>query len=319
MASYPNTVKHVQTETVMGARTARYAVEMARVLAGDEATLRPRPPLSALICCDRPPRPGRRGDGGGPGPRRGRHPGRLHVDGHAGSTGPATIAGTVVAGRRRDRRGADADPAGPPGRARLPLADDRHDGAAHRRLTWRRAGRARSPTWPGVELAHAWGVPTLAGVFGTDAPMPGWQSAGDAASSLMLCALAGAETGSGMGLLESCTLLYPEQLVLDGDLHERVRIDAAGLDTSREALALDVIRAVGPRGHFLYERHTRDELRRRRFSPLTGQPDGWVGSGTRSKWRGTRWTGSWPIIFRSRWRRRSRPSCRAFSLWLTGR
>jgi trimethylamine--corrinoid protein Co-methyltransferase len=50
LASYPNTVKHVQTETVMGARPARWAVEMARVLAGDEATLRARPPLSALIC-----------------------------------------------------------------------------------------------------------------------------------------------------------------------------------------------------------------------------------------------------------------------------
>jgi len=37
-----------------------------------------------------------------------------------------------------------------------------------------------------------------------------------------------------------------------------------------------VIKAVGPKGHYLHERHTRDELRRRRFSPLTGQvgPDG---------------------------------------------
>jgi trimethylamine--corrinoid protein Co-methyltransferase len=123
----------------------------------------------------------------------------------------------------------------------------------------------------GVELAHAWGVPTLAGVFGTDARTPGWQAAAEAAVALTLNALAGAETGSGMGLLESCTLFTPEQLVLDADLHERVRCTLAAFDTSREALALDVIRKVGPKGHFLYEQHTRDELRRRRFSPLTGQ------------------------------------------------
>jgi len=127
-----------------------------------------------------------------------------------------------------------------------------------------------------VELAHAWGVPTLAGVYGTDARTPGWQAAAEAAVALTLCALAGAETGSGMGLLDACTLFTPEQLVLDADLHERVRCTLAAFDTSREALALDVIKAVGPKGHFLYERHTRDELRRRRFSPLTGQvaPDG---------------------------------------------
>ena len=63
-------------------------------------------------------------------------------------------------------------------------------------------------------------------------------------------------------------------MVLDSDIYHRVRIEAAGLDTSREALALDVIKAVGPRGHFLRQRHTRDHMRRRLFSNLTGQPDG---------------------------------------------
>jgi trimethylamine--corrinoid protein Co-methyltransferase len=124
----------------------------------------------------------------------------------------------------------------------------------------------------GVEIAHHWGIPTLAGVFGTDAPAPGWQAASEAAVSLTLGALLGAETGSGMGLLDSCMLCYPEQIVLDADLHERVRANLAGLDTSAEALALDVVRRVGPRAHFLYERHTRDGLRRLEFSGLTGQP-----------------------------------------------
>jgi trimethylamine--corrinoid protein Co-methyltransferase len=51
-----------------------------------------------------------------------------------------------------------------------------------------------------------------------------------------------------------------------------VRNEAAGLDTSAEALALDVIKGVGPRGHFLAHRHTRTNLRRRQFSDLTAQP-----------------------------------------------
>ena len=41
-------------------------------------------------------------------------------------------------------------------------------------------------------------------------------------------------------------------------------------------MALDVIREVGPRGHFLYQAHTRDGLRAMHFSSLTGRraPDG---------------------------------------------
>ena len=49
-ASFTHTVKHVQTETVMGATPARYAVRMAEAVAGDRQALRARPLLSALIC-----------------------------------------------------------------------------------------------------------------------------------------------------------------------------------------------------------------------------------------------------------------------------
>jgi trimethylamine--corrinoid protein Co-methyltransferase len=66
-------------------------------------------------------------------------------------------------------------------------------------------------------------------------------------------------------------LLYPEAVMLDADVYHRVRFEAAGLDTSDEALALDVIHEVGPRGHFLKHRHTRQNLRKRQFSNLTGQ------------------------------------------------
>jgi trimethylamine:corrinoid methyltransferase-like protein len=75
-----------------------------------------------------------------------------------------------------------------------------------------------------------------------------------------------------MGLLETCTLLQPEEIILDNDIYHRVRIDAEGLDTSREALALDVIKTVGPHSHYLGQRHTRENLRRRAFSGLTSQP-----------------------------------------------
>jgi trimethylamine--corrinoid protein Co-methyltransferase len=67
-------------------------------------------------------------------------------------------------------------------------------------------------------------------------------------------------------------LLYPEAILMDAELYHRVCFEAAGLDTSPEAIALEVIKEVGPRGHFLAHRHTRTNLRRRQFSDLTAQP-----------------------------------------------
>jgi trimethylamine--corrinoid protein Co-methyltransferase len=249
---------------------ARYAVEMARVIAGDEATMHERPPLSSLICTIAPLAQDQGGMESALVFAEAGLPVGFMSMANTGSTAPATIAGTVVA--------ADAEIV-----AAMVLIQMAYPGAPVYHslmpgIMHPRTGAYLGTAWEGeliyavgVELAHMWGVPTLAGIFGTDAQVPGWQSAGDSASCLLLNALCGAETGSGMGLLESCTLLYPEAVILDTDIYHRVRIDAAGLDTSREALALDVIKAVGPRGHYLRQRHTRDHIRQRQFSDLTAQ------------------------------------------------
>jgi trimethylamine--corrinoid protein Co-methyltransferase len=125
----------------------------------------------------------------------------------------------------------------------------------------------------GVELAHMWGVPTLAGMGGTDAHEMGWESSMAGAKSQLLGALCGAETGSGMGLVRGSTILYPEALVLEGEIFNNVRDSVAGLNTNPDYMALDVIRAVGPRGHFLRERHTRDFFRKLNFSEIVHVPD----------------------------------------------
>jgi trimethylamine--corrinoid protein Co-methyltransferase len=272
-ASYNNTVKHVQSETIMDAQMAQFAVEMARVIAGNEKTLRDRPPLSLLVCCIAPLGLDRAGMESALTLAEAGLPVGFMSMSNVGSTGPATLAGTLVTG--------DAEIV-----AAMTLIQMAHQGAPvfHSMMPGimhPRTGAYLATAWEGtllypigVELAHQWGVPSLAGVFATDGQVPGWQAGGDATSSLLLCALSGAETGSGLGLLESCTLLYPEQLLLDSDIYQRVRIEAAGLDTSPEALALDVIKEVGPRGAFLRHRHTRDNMRKRVFSELSLQVAG---------------------------------------------
>jgi trimethylamine--corrinoid protein Co-methyltransferase len=271
-ASFNNTVKHVQSETVMGEDLGKYAVEMARVIAGNDETMRKRPPLSLLVCCIAPLGQDKEGMESALQFAEAGLPVGFMSMANVGSTGPATLAGTVVAGDAEIVSALVLIQMAHPG---APVFHSFMPGVMHPRT-----GGYLATTWEGtllypigVEMAHHWGVPTLAGIFATDGQVPGWQSAGDAASSLMLCALAGAETGSGLGLLESCSILYPESLLLDSDIYHRIRTEVAGLDTSREEMALDVIKQVGPRGLFLKHRHTRENLKRRKYSQLTAQAD----------------------------------------------
>ncbi len=270
-AAFNSTIKHVQSETIMGEWTARYAIEMADVVAGDEQARRQRPPLSLLVCTIAPLAQDRDGLESALLFAQAGLPIGFMSMANTGSTAPATLAGTLVI--------ADAEII-----SALVLIQMAHPGASvfHSMMPGvmhPRTGDYLSSTlessafYPlGTEIAHHWAVPTLAGVFGTDAMVPGWQSAEEAESSLLLCALTGAETGSGLGVVESCMLLYPEAVLMDADVYHRVRHEASGLDTSPEALALDVIKEVGPRGNFLAHRHTRTHLRQRQFSQLTAQP-----------------------------------------------
>ena len=167
---------------------------MARVVAGDEATLRARPPLSSLVCTIAPLAQDAEGMEAALVFAEAGLPVGFMSMANAGSTGPATIPGTIAA--------ADAEivaalvlvqlvqPGAPVFHSLMPGLMDRRTGG-HLATTWE--GEVAYPV--GVELAHAWGVPTLAGVFGTDAPVPGWQAAAEAAVALTLCALCGAETG----------------------------------------------------------------------------------------------------------------------------
>ena len=270
-ASFNNTIKHVQSETIMGEWAGRYAIEMADVVAGNEQVRRQRPPLSLLVCTIAPLAQDREGlESALLFAQAGLPVGFMSMV-NTGSTAPATIAGTLVTGDAEIISALVLIQMAYPG---APVFHSLLPGIMHPRT-----GDYQSSAWEGsllyplgAEMAHRWGVPTLAGIFGTDAQVPGWQSAAEAASSLLLCALVGAETGSGLGLVESCMLLYPEAVLIDADLYHRVRFESAGLDTSPEALALDVIKEVGPRGQYLAHRHTRMNLHRRQFSDLTAQP-----------------------------------------------
>ncbi|MGE5225454.1 MAG: trimethylamine methyltransferase family protein [Planctomycetaceae bacterium] len=270
-ASWANTVKHVQSETVMGAREARYAVEMTAVIAGSREALRARSPFSDLICTIAPLVQDHAGieaamvlaEAGIP-------VGFLSMP-TLGTTAPATLAGALAMGDAEVISGIVllqlAHPGTPVFHSIMQAWADPRSGAY---VSYSLDSRMR---YAPVEMAHHWGVPSLGAAYGTDAPAPGtWQSGVEPALDPFWCALTGPEIVTGMGLVRTYTLLYPEALILDDDIYQRARHALLEMPLDDEALAVDVVASVGPAGHFLYEEHTRKWMRDAMRRALTHQP-----------------------------------------------
>ncbi len=268
-ASFNNTLKHVQTPTVVEEITTRYAVEMAKVVAGNEETMRKRPPLSLLICTIAPlAMDAESMDSALVAAEAGLPVGFMSMP-NTGSTSPATIEATLSQGDAEIVSAMVLIQMAFPG---APTYHSFMPGMTHPR-TGAYYGHDGFIYAMGVELAHMWGVPTLAGTFGGSASTPGWESAQGGAVTSLLCSLCGAETGSGMGLLRGSTLLYPEGLVLDAEIYQGVRANAGGIDIDPDKMALDIIHSVGQRGHFLGQRHTREYMRKLNFSDVVYIPE----------------------------------------------
>jgi trimethylamine--corrinoid protein Co-methyltransferase len=113
-----------------------------------------------------------------------------------------------------------------------------------------------------TELLHSFGLPALGAFGGTDAELPGtWQAGVETMLQLLQVALDGCETYTGIGLTNTYNLFTPEKLILDDDLYHRARHAFLEIPMDEESLALDVIDAVGPGGHFLAQPHTRRHMR----------------------------------------------------------
>jgi trimethylamine--corrinoid protein Co-methyltransferase len=82
---------------------------------------------------------------------------------------------------------------------------------------------------------------------------------------------------------ENCQSL--EKLVVDNEYCGAAYRLAQGITVDEVSLAVEVIGKVGPGGHFLAEKHTRQNLRKERFMPSDVldrlSPDAWVKAGSR--------------------------------------
>ncbi len=258
-AIWNNSVKHVQSETIMGKRECEYAVEMSTIITGTKEELRKRPPLSLVVCSIAPLMQDHAGIEGAMVMAEAGIPVGFLAMPTLGTTAPATHAGALAM--------ADAEvisatvliqllaPGAPVFHSIMQAWADPRTGGY---VSYPRDGRGRYGT---VEMAHHWGMPCLGACYGTDSIETGtWQSAAEPALDPILAGLVSPEIVTGMGLARTYTRLYPEQIILDNDLYQRARSYLMRMEVSEETLALEAIQNVGPGGHFLAQKHTRKHM-----------------------------------------------------------
>ncbi len=132
-----------------------------------------------------------------------------------------------------------------------------------------------------VELAHYYGLPIFGLAGASDSKIPDEQAAAEAAFSLILETLCGAQMVHDVGYLEGGRLNSVEQIVICDELINYVKRFMTGLEISEETLALDIIDEVGPHGDFLGTKHTRKHFKKDWYPTLFDRTnyDNWIVGG----------------------------------------
>ena len=254
--------KHVQTETVVTAREARVAVEMAAVLAGGHEALRRRPVLSIMQCSVSP---------------LAHETGSLEaglVAAEAGlpvgfmtmascvSTAPATLAGTLLVGNAEVLSALALMQMARPG---CPVFYAAAQTSADLRTGGYTGGGPEDFLFGAASnvLADFYKVPLSMGAYATGAKEPGWQAGVDNSFSAFVALSTGSDMLLGAGLLHGSRIFSYEELLMDVEIWSILHAMFQGIEVSDETLALDAIRGVGPGGNFLSHRHTLKHMHER--------------------------------------------------------
>ena len=260
LAVWNNSTKHVQTESIYNKREAHASIEMASLIAGGRHELRHRPILSMMQCTA---------------PPLGHDGGSLEaslIAAEAGipvgfmtmasclTTGPATSAGTLVVGNAEVISATAllqlVYPGAPVFYAAAQTASDLRSGAY--------TGGGREDLLFGAAtnlLADFYKIPLSMGSFATGAKTPNWQAGIENSLSTFMASIVMSDMLLGVGLLHGSRIWSYAQMLLDCEIFSIIHKVMQGIEVNEETLALEAIRAVGPEGNFLTQKHTKKHMR----------------------------------------------------------
>jgi trimethylamine--corrinoid protein Co-methyltransferase len=119
-----------------------------------------------------------------------------------------------------------------------------------------------------VQVARHYGIPARMTGGSSDANALGMQAGAEGLMSILLPLLAGASyVLHGGGELENTLGVSYEKTLIDDELIALARRFARGIEVTPETLGFDVVKAIGPRGHFLATDHTLEHFRTEQHMP----------------------------------------------------
>jgi trimethylamine---corrinoid protein Co-methyltransferase len=119
-----------------------------------------------------------------------------------------------------------------------------------------------------AQMAQFYKIPIYATGGMSDSKVVDCQAGYESANTAMVVALSGANyIHDAFGLLEFCTTLSYEKMVIDNESVGMILRAVRGVEVNRETIAADVIAQVGPGGQFLDHPHTAKHVRGEFFFP----------------------------------------------------
>jgi trimethylamine--corrinoid protein Co-methyltransferase len=118
------------------------------------------------------------------------------------------------------------------------------------------------------EVLRHYKIPSYGTAGCSNAKVVDSQAALEMMQSLLVCTLAGSNMIHNLGLVDTGMTANLQAHVLGDEVAAIVRRIAGGIEVSEETLAYDVIKSVGPKGHFLGEEHTLRHFKENHYSKL---------------------------------------------------
>lgn len=113
-----------------------------------------------------------------------------------------------------------------------------------------------------TEITHSYGLPMFGTAGTTDAKVIGAEAGAEVMYQCLMAALSGADMVHDVGLMDHCTMVSPELIVLTDEIIGMVDVSMQGVEINDATLALDLIEKVGPGGNFLNEDHTYEHFKK---------------------------------------------------------
>jgi len=281
-AALNNTEKHTGFETTITPEEAKNEIRIAAAVTGDEKKLRKRPIISFTYCSIAPLQHAESIEAVLEFAKAGIPVFFMSMP-QTGVTGPVTIPGSLVVHNAETLAGIVVSQVASPGSpVGYSTASSNFDMLTSR---WLAGSPEAGMIWAAIsEIARYYGLPSYVAGFGTDAQAPGPQAAWEKVVSGLFPVLAGCDVAVGTGLVDACTTLPFEELVIDDEICKIVFRLAEGIEVNDETLALDLIHSIGPSGHYLTEKHTLKHFKEHFIPKISNRKayDTWKREGAKS-------------------------------------